>query len=413
MNQQWYWTWHKLSARWREKRASSILDPVERLRYLRRTVCEIPPAYQEAPAAGSFRGWGIRWAVTSALAVAFVASPALLFREVHARSAPAAKAPEPELRGPAIEVVIPKDIPAQDQAREIKHVWLVETLPGQELYSNGLRIETSMTIANEPRIPRVHRRRGLELVPGAKISGIVFHTTESHMSEFAQANNTQLRMAGRYLLDYVQRIRCYNYLIDRFGRVHRVVREEDAAWHAGESIWGDDQFVYSNLNHTFIGVSFESQTIAGSSVSGATEAQVQAARALTGMLRSKYGIHGYNCVTHAQVSLNPDYFLIGLHTDWAANFPFSEVGVPDNYGRVYASITEFGFGYDDNFVRSTGTRMLTGLALSEEKLRRDAAAAGAPLDRHRAGLHQRYRNMMAALAPPAQTGEATRKDHNP
>ena len=42
------------------------------------------------------------------------------------------------------------------------------------------------------------------------------------------------------------------------------------------------------------------------------------------MLRAKYRIPESNCVTHAQVSVNPDNMLVGYHTDWSGNFPFLE-----------------------------------------------------------------------------------------
>ena len=39
------------------------------------------------------------------------------------------------------------------------------------------------------------------------------------------------------LLRYVQQNRLYHYVIDRFGRVYRVVAEESKANHAGHSVW--------------------------------------------------------------------------------------------------------------------------------------------------------------------------------
>jgi len=41
---------------------------------------------------------------------------------------------------------------------------------------------------------------------------------------------------------------------------------------------------------------------------------------LTDMLRKRYGIPAGNCVTHAQVSVNPSNLLIGYHIDWASSF---------------------------------------------------------------------------------------------
>ena len=49
-------------------------------------------------------------------------------------------------------------------------------------------------------------------------------------------------------------------MIDRFGRVFRIVRESDSANHAGNSVWADQHWVYVNLNESFFGVAFEAQT---------------------------------------------------------------------------------------------------------------------------------------------------------
>ena len=111
----------------------------------------------------------------------------------------------------------------------------------------------------------------------------------------------------------------------------------------------------------------------------ANPAQIHAARVLTEMLRSKYRIPESNCVTHAQVSVNPDNMLIGYHTDWAGNFPFLEVGLNDNYTAPPPSIYAFGFDYDPSFVHATGVRLWQGLALAEDQMRTQAAAQGLPL----------------------------------
>jgi N-acetyl-anhydromuramyl-L-alanine amidase AmpD len=47
-----------------------------------------------------------------------------------------------------------------------------------------------------------------------------------------------LKRIGESLLAYVRRKQAYNFVIDRFGRVYRVVPESDAANHAGNSIRG-------------------------------------------------------------------------------------------------------------------------------------------------------------------------------
>jgi hypothetical protein len=67
---------------------------------------------------------------------------------------------------------------------------------------------------------------------------------------------------------------------------------------------------------------------------------------LTEILRSKYGIADVNCITHAQVSVNPNNLRMGYHTDWARNFPFEELGLRHGYQTAVASIAIFGFGFD-------------------------------------------------------------------
>jgi N-acetyl-anhydromuramyl-L-alanine amidase AmpD len=84
---------------------------------------------------------------------------------------------------------------------------------------------------------------------------------------------------------YVRQNRAYHFVIDRFGRVHRVAEEADSANHAGYSIWADERWAYINLNPSFLGVAFETQTATGI----VSEAQIHAAKVLTEMLRSKYG----------------------------------------------------------------------------------------------------------------------------
>jgi hypothetical protein len=182
-------------------------------------------------------------------------------------------------------------------------------------------------------------------------------------------------------------------VIDRFGRVYRVVQESDAANHVGTSIWADSRGVYVNLNDSFLGVSFEGQTGA---VDEVTAAQVTAGKVLTEMLRSRYGIATEDCVTHAQVSVNPQNMKIGEHTDWAGKFPFAGVGLPDNYSIPVASMYVFGFDYDSVFLRATGTRW-RGLDLAELRVARQAAAEGLETPRYRAMLQHRYKDIASAL----------------
>ena len=280
------------------------------------------------------------------------------------------------------------------------NVWLVEKNGDFETYSNGLRIDDRYAISNEPRKPYSVFRRS-QIDPShpelrAQPAGIVYHTTESDQASFEQDHNAALKRIGKEVLSFVKHNHCYHFLIDRFGQVFRIVEESDVAYHAGNSVWADAGAVYVNLNTSFLGVAFETQTQPGETPS-ANPAQIHAARVLTQMLRAKYRIPESNCVTHAQVSVNPDYMLVGYHTDWAANFPFLEVGLNDNYAAPVASIYTFGFDYNAIFVHATGWRLWQGLALAEDQLRAEAASQGVTLKRYRSLLREQYQQIVTMI----------------
>ncbi|HYL76457.1 MAG TPA: hypothetical protein VEU96_19750, partial [Bryobacteraceae bacterium] len=151
----------------------------------------------------------------------------------------------------------------------------------------------------------------------------------------------------------------------------------------------------------------ETQTQQGQDLPSASPAQIHAARVLTQMLRSKYHIASANCVTHAQVSVNPDNMLVGYHTDWSGNFPFLEVGLNDNYTVPPASIYAFGFDYDPTFVHATGVRIWQGLALAEDQMRAQAAAQGFPVPQFRSMLRKKYKEIIATLKASSATKENT------
>jgi hypothetical protein len=194
-------------------------------------------------------------------------------------------------------------------------------------------------------------------------------------------------------------------MIDRFGRVFRIVSEGDVANHAGLSIWADERYAYVNLNASFLGVSFETQTRRGEDNPEISPAQIHSARILTDMLRYKYAIPAGNCVTHAQVSVNPSNMRIGYHTDWAGNFPFSEIGLGDNYEEPLASVFAFGFDYDGVFVQSTGRRLWQGLRTSDEQVTLQASVLGMPVPAYKRILRQRYEKILAATRAATQKGE--------
>jgi len=376
------WLLH-LREPWINWRARRVADPVRRLRYLRRATV-FPPLPQRVPKLPL-----VLISMAACAALLIPGHPGFLLREV---------APPPP----------PSQLLVQQAAAKQSDVWLVDARDGQfEIYSNGLRVETTGTVAYQPRAWRRIMRPSLaqgEL--RADPIGIIYHTTESHIAPFDPDHTARLKRVGQWLLDYLRKERSYHYLIDRFGRVHRIVRESDAAGHAGRSVWADDSSVYINLNHEFLGVAFESATQSGDEPSETvTPAQIRAARALTEMLRARYRISTVNCVTHAQVSVNPLNHRIGNHTDWASNFPFLELGLPDNYELPVAAMEIFGFGYDQDFVTATGGRLWKGLLLTEERVRQSASAEGVSVLPYRERLKEKYRKQLAELPASGESKE--------
>jgi hypothetical protein len=227
------------------------------------------------------------------------------------------------------------------------------------------------------------------------------------MADWSPEANQRLKLLGQGLVSYVRQEKAYHFMVDRFGRVHRVVKEEDVAFHAGHSVWADDRRTYVNLNEEFLAVSFESETKPGEDQPLITAAQVRAGRMLTEMLRSRYGIPAHNCVTHAQVSVNPRIWRIGWHTDWAGNFPFEQMGLPDNYQLPVAAIERFGFSYDPAFFEATGARMFRGVEAAESRLKAEAQREGVSVGALRKRLRDQYRIQVDA-AKAAGSGDTAR-----
>ncbi|MBK7930164.1 MAG: N-acetylmuramoyl-L-alanine amidase [Bryobacterales bacterium] len=230
----------RLREPWINWRARRLADPVRRLRYLRRATV-FPPLPDRAP-----KLLLVLTSMAAGAALLIPGHPGLLLREV---------APPP----PPAQLVV------QQAAAQQSDVWLVDSREGQfENYSNGLRVETAGTVAYLPRSWRRMMRPSLAQAElRADPIGIIYHTTESHIAPFDPDHTARLKRVGQWLIDYLRKERSYHYLIDRFGRVHRIVRESDAAGHAGRSVWADDSSVYINLNHEFLGVAFESATRSG------------------------------------------------------------------------------------------------------------------------------------------------------
>jgi hypothetical protein len=269
-------------------------------------------------------------------------------------------------------------------------IWLAERGDGYEFYSNGARVltgnETSGTKRSFYRFGIESAARGSD--EGERLSqpvGIVYHLSESDLLPFDDKHNSSLQNYSKALLEYARQHALYNYVIDRFGRVYRIVRDEDAANHAGNSVWSDGQFAYVNLSASFIGICFEGQSKRGRSIGadGINEAQIYAARVLTAVLRSKYAIADANCVTHGLVSVNPSNRLVGYHTDWVAAFPFDALGLSNKYEAELVAISRFGFGYDAAYITAAGGKRWPGLDKSDAALSEAAKANGLTVEEKR------------------------------
>jgi hypothetical protein len=348
-------------------RARRIANPGRRLRYLR-----------GATAQSSARRFGSWTRVACVVCLSFVP-----FQPVRNAIAPR-----------------PWKSAASSAAERLPAVWLVEQDRDHESYSNGLRIENRYLVDSRPRRYAVFARDNpdadrVDWRTGPP-AGIVYHSTESDMAPLEPEQSARQLQFDEALLDYVRRRRSYHFVIDRFGRVYRVVAENDAASHAGHSVWVDAHWVYLNLNTAFLGVAFESRTENGQE-KPLEPPQIQAGRMLTDLLRSRYRLPTENCITHAQVSVNPGNMRIAYHTDWASNFPFAAMGLPDNYGEPVAGVEWFGFGYDPALVDASGGRAWPGLLLAQQNVAGEAIVEGLSAAEYVRLLHHRYRRKIAAL----------------
>jgi hypothetical protein len=361
-----------------ERHAQTISDPIEKLLYLRRATA-IHPSHR------IFKN-GVRWMLSLILIVIVV--PLASHANFWSQETPGlTTSMRPHSRA---------DFP---------NVWIVEQSSQSEMYSNGLRIENVLAVSNQARMHSLLSlgAEGQLGPPRYQPSGIVFHITESDQAPFEVSQSHAITRIGRQLLLYVRSQRAYHFVIDRFGRVHRIVVESDVANHAGNSVWADSQWDYLDLNVSFLGVAFEARTLADQPPINA--AQIHAAKVLTEMLRGKYSILPENCITHAQVSVNPHNKMLGWHTDWGCSFPFKDIGLPDNYDRPNPALYLFGFAYDNAYVNSTCPELWKGLALAEERVREGAAERGFSIAAYTKSLQEKYREQLSALRHRSATEE--------
>jgi len=293
-------------------------------------------------------------------------------------------------------------------------IWLVEETKEYEIYSNGLHIITVNAVENQPRAYYKFSKDTLSLPKENQISdkiiGIVYHSSESDIFPFKPEMDSSLKKMSKALIQYTTRTKCYNYFIDRFGRVYRIVREDHAADHAGKSVWMDDESYYLNLSHSFIGLCFEGKgfetvnddpkaanknAIHSSShmkvrSSTINEMQIKSGMELTDWLRVKYQIPQSNCVPHGLVSVNPRKMLIGYHLDLSHGFPFSRFKLSNKYREKLPAITDFGFSYDEYFLAIFDGNPWPGILLSESLLNHNAKKSDMSLKKYRKKLKRKF-----------------------
>jgi len=284
-----------------------------------------------------------------------------------------------------------------------ERIWLVDSGAAFELYSNGLRIDTTWAVRGEPRRYRVFTLGGGmgEELHDRPI-GIVYHTSESDIWPLEESFNQKLRDSSQDLLRYLRRNQVYHYLVDRFGRVYRVVEEKDKANHAGMSVWGQGDRIYLNLNGPTIGVSFETRWEGGRALP-ITRAQLEAGRSLSDYLRHKWQIAPELCVTHGLASVNPKKHLIGHHLDWARGFPFDAFSLPDQY-QVESPAVRLGFAWDERFL-AVMNEPWPGAKQAADRLAAEAAANGRSVDEERKERVRAYDRWLAELTMDAETAE--------
>jgi hypothetical protein len=434
-----------------EAKSSGIADPVEKLRFLRRSLERYESVDQKLQAVpgGPLRWLAYRFTRVDAARPLFSANPngaldaktrtgtplprrarrtvnvaAVIL--VAAAGIALAAYPRSRATGPAASVApttaapvaaalppVAESLPDERRGVAPERIWLVDSGTNFEVYSNGLRIDTGYAVAGEPRRYRVFDvERGMEGEIQDRPIGIVFHTSESDIWPLEESFNVKLRDSSQNLLHYLRRNRVYHYLIDRFGQVFRVVEEQTKANHAGMSVWNVGSRVYLNLNGPTIGVSFETRWEGGRALP-ITRAQFEAGRTLTDYLRDKWSIEADMCMTHGLASVNSKKHLIGHHLDWARGFPFEAFGLPNHYLRPSPAVALFGFGYDEQFISVMGEPW-SGVGEAERRLAEDALAAGRAVSdvrEERSGTYDRWlaeQAKDAELAEEAGTAETRR-----
>ena len=267
------------------------------------------------------------------------------------------------------------------------------------------------TPRNYYRIAKNSNQKPLRWHHTNKISGILYHASESDIVPFIPEMNKSIKRYSEALIRYIKSKKSYHYFIDRFGRVYRLVQEDHAANHAGNSIWADDEWIYLKLNHAFIGICFEGRDFEKTPVEkpgerrkapgisvdirpvdtlSFNEAQLRSGKELTDWLRVKYNIPQNNCAPHALASVNPKKMLIGYHLDLSRGFPFDQFGLSDKYNESLPSMVEFGFSYDSYFEKIFDGKVWPGIRHAVKLLEKQAQDSNMNLTAYVKNLQEKY-----------------------
>jgi N-acetylmuramoyl-L-alanine amidase len=304
----------------------------------------------------------------------------------------ASKYNQPSDSGPA-----PSPTPSVPEYVSKEKVLLFGKEGEYEKWSNGCNISTKYETDNHPRayyaIPRGSGTDGNQFSEKSdQIVGILYHTPENPMFDLTPDNIKRIQNSSRELIEDVRNHKKYNYLINRIGDIYRIVRDDQAAYHAGDSLWADANNYYVWLNESFIGVCFESKFDGASSLEQIlTEAQIISGRRLTEVLRAKYNIDDANCTTHGLVAVAPEEMLIARHHDWVHFFPFEAMGLSNKYKVRTPSIIDYGFTHNEEVLaKKLGGKLWEGAAMAEAEFNRRAAQARVNPDDLRSKLRDRY-----------------------
>ncbi|MGD8896172.1 MAG: hypothetical protein PVJ73_09075, partial [Acidobacteriota bacterium] len=226
-----------------EERCRTIRDPVKKLRYVRRSLERyesLDERFQAVPLAP------VRWAlyrmsrVDRARALFSPNPNGALNAPPYRPSAVAPRARQAANWAAALLVVaaglalasyprsqpndaaapgvtpVAEHLPATQATLPPRGVWLVDSGEDFELYSNGLRIDTTYAIAGDPRRYRVFSiDGGMEPEVFDRPIGLVYHTSESDIWPLEESYNEKLQDSSQNLLRYLRRRHVYHYLIDR------------------------------------------------------------------------------------------------------------------------------------------------------------------------------------------------------